>query len=175
MKVEISENGNWILKKGDLEIPLLKDERIGRTEVQKALFLAADIIDFKTLLGEVFESWDREELEFFIDKMPLNQKTFLRVLSERPDIKRDDLIKQMNNVFYRVDDTLKKIDGIEFNTDTTVYFDSALLAGATAGISRKTNSRKKEKIFTIENDIYRINEDLRKMIVKILKDLEARK
>ena len=103
-------------------------------------------------------AWSREELRAFLNERSEPQRAFLRILAERGEIRRDELLKAMREAL------------------GDPGYGGRDLAGVIAGINIRVNNLGKEHLFTIERrrvggqlvGIYRVNPRYRGLLSELL-------
>ena len=105
-------------------------------------------------------SWSRAELEAFLRERSEAQREFLRLLAEKGEVSRRELLGELRSRLGRPDYAGKD------------------LAGLVAGINRRISSLGKEPLFSIErrriegkiDGIYKINPHYRALLSEVLAD-----
>jgi len=145
-----------------IEWPLKKDIPVEEfLKLTESIRLMAKYVDFKRIglrEGLVKEPWTREELLAFIKERNRAQKVFLKVLAERGEISRDELLDIMRD---RLGDP---------------GYGAKDLAGMIAGINIRVNKLGKEHLFTISRrrvggqlmGFYEINPEYRELLLELL-------
>jgi len=103
-------------------------------------------------------SWSEEELARFLEERSEAQKAFLRILAERGEVVREEVLQAIRSELGRPD------------------YGGGDLAGLVAGINRRVNSLRKEPLFTIERrrlggrlaGIYKVNPRYRELLLRLL-------
>lgn len=142
------------LKINEKKIPLKKEMPIAffTGKFLEAFGIIEEYVDFSIIFEDDnrIESWSKEELHKFLETLSIPQQEIIKILTIEEAITRDSLVSQLNE---QLD------DGEVLNNKS--------LAGIVAGLNRRINRLKKEKIFIIHSNTYKINETYRIFLKEI--------
>lgn len=143
------------LKVNNKKIPLKKPMPLSffSGEFLNSIEKIEEYIDFSNLFedNDTIDEWEKADLEEFLPSLNRAQIIILKILSDQKEISRHDLVISFNK-----------------NTKTDREIDNKSLAGIVAGLNRRINSLKKEKLFSIYSDLYKLDEKYLPLIEDIL-------
>ncbi len=142
------------LKINEKKIPLKKEMPFAffTGKFLEAFGIIEEYVDFSIIFEDDnrIDSWSKQELHKFLETLSVTQQEIIKILTIEEAITRDSLVGQLNEQLE---------DGDVLNNKS--------LAGIVAGLNRRINRLKKERVFIIHSNTYKINENYRKFLKEI--------